>query len=188
MKFRHNDTIHIILSDDTHMIYIGPIINRLTLSWNFYKIGLDIIINKNTFDILHEKEEVNRQDDCKEYIIKYKDFTKNIKISYVELINDMTYKMTNNDLLDDLDFMKSEIVKCRISMNKFKLLNEIDKYNTYDKMINHEQYKMFQLPSSEDFDKYLDTISSLLDKETIEENEKENMNYISLLSNQIWEE
>jgi hypothetical protein len=73
-------------------------------------------------------------------------------------------------------------------MNKFKQLNEIDKYNAYDKMINQEQYKMFQFSSSEDFDKYLDTISSLLDEETIEENEKENISYVSALASQIWEE
>ncbi len=103
----------------------------------------------------------------------YKKFRNLFEIDHATKMNENTIPMTNQNLLDDLDFMNNEIIKCKIAMNNFYQNSDMTKYNAYRQMIYTDTHKMFELESPEEYNNYLDHISKLIPDYNIDDTKKE---------------
>lgn len=178
MKFRSDVKVIIDNIDNKASIIIGPIIDRTNKKWSKYAINIDINEFKTIKNILINTTH-NSIDN--KIIILYSDFKKHFKINYVSEL-EYEHKMSREDFMNDIDFMRDEILKCKISINKYKQINRNDLVTRYENLINNEQHKMFQVNTKEEFDNYLDYIENL-----ITESEKEAMNKMSAKTITAWE-
>ena len=104
MKFRSDDTVTINFSNDDQInIKIGPVVNRVDCCFSFYKIVLSDDDTKRCEKMYNDDATFN-----------YKDFKKKFKINHVAMIESESLPMTNQDMLNDLDFIKDEITNCKI--------------------------------------------------------------------------
>jgi hypothetical protein len=190
MKFRSKDKIIISLNNTNNefSITLGPVINRNKFCWSYYQIYL--MDKKITFDdilnqyhlIYHDYENVSYIISYKtdKLIIDFKTFKKMFKIDYITELTDQCVQLSEKDLLEDLDFIKKEIVKCRTILESLKQKEDHEKYNFYDKLLNEKQYTMFQFDSLTNYENYINKISQIIDNDPIikEMNQKisENMN------------
>lgn len=196
IKLHSDEQVHIITNDDNIKITIGPVIDRLNLCSSYYNVIIMFDDNNsndnNSYDNNESNESTNLNNSrefkskfiniCNlyfahimntKYIYKtnYNTFKKYFKISHLEKINNMCKTLSEQELLDDLDFIKSQFKKYRIIMEKNKDIN-IEKYNMINHMLSHEQYKMFQLSSNDQFEKYLDEITKIIEKQKLIKNEE----------------
>lgn len=196
-----SDTLHAFKSN----IIIGPIIDRIYCVNNMYTITLEsytdlLDICKRNFTEICQ----SAVDDKVHYKTKYKEFRKYFKIVCVEKINDATISLTDVDMINDLDFMQSEIITCMMHMDLLKQrcnisrnvneslenTSDMKRYNFYDNMINKQQHLMFQISTAEQYVEYLNKIAKILDKNTddvdVTLKEKQIMNNVMNISNTMW--
>src|SRR5579872_6777993 len=170
VKFRQNDKVdlHFNFSSnvtpslpDSVSIKIGPIIDRTNCMKKYYELFFVDMSNIMTiYDTCEKKFNKFKNANC--FKISYKMLKSNFKISHATELEFLRESMTNQDLLDDLDFMKDEIVKCQINMNLLKQKNDHKNYEFYDQLINYKQHIMFQVPTLQEYSAYLDKISKLI--------------------------
>jgi phosphate-selective porin len=197
MKFRQSDEVTIILKNDNTMEYIeiiiGPIIDRVNLMKINYQITVENDteiknISKNNFETVYKIETDTKIVSEIKYKTKYREFKNHFKIIYVNEKDKVL--MSNQDMIDDLDFIKNELITCQINMNLLKQKGETEKLHFYENLINYEQHRMFQIPSADMYNEYLDKIAKILDKEIGDDStknmEKKIMNNILSLSNDVW--
>lgn len=174
MKFRSDDTVTIKFSNDRQInIVIGPVVNRMNCCFCFYKIVLSDDDTKRCVKMYND-----------DATFSYKDFKKKFKIDHVAMMEADSLPMTNQDMLNDLDFIKNEITNCKIKMNSLKQEGDMMMYNFYNNLIRNKQYEMFQFQSKETYHQYLDKISEIIDSLDLKSNE--NMDNINVLSNHLW--
>jgi hypothetical protein len=202
IKFRQADNVHIIfgLDNGDHMnnvsissaqifphIIIGPLIDRMRCVKSFYEIIVedhpDIQkISREYFSVMSQTGDEIR------FATKYTDFKKHFKIVYAHELNELSTPLTDDDLIEDLDFMKREIVTCQINMNILKQKGDMDKFSFYENLINNQQHIMFQVHTAEQYAEYLDKIAKLLDNnaDDVINKEKQIMNDVMNLSKEVW--
>ena len=203
IKFRQDDHVSIIFEfdpDSNYRIYkkipiinlsnvsiiLGPVTNRIKCTKSYYDIK---ILNEynNVYDtcLKHFESCIMRAKNRNilvQFDINFKKLKKYFNISHASEIH--ANSMTDNELLDDLDFMNDEIIKFKIKMNILEQQNEHSKLNFYKDLLNDKQYIMFQIPSANEYMEYLDKISTLLDNKS--SNEKRIMNEVMNLSYNVW--
>jgi hypothetical protein len=160
-KPKPNHIVSIRFEDTGPIIIIGPIINRCCMCWSYYQVFIDQD-KSNLGDIKMKLESMDHHD------IKYNEAKKILKILYVSELSDHRRSLTDDDMLDDLDEMKNEIVRRQISMNILKQQNNIELYEKNHRLIYHEPHKLFHLPSYEAYTHYLDKIDALISKQNHE--------------------
>lgn len=167
MKFRSDTKIFINNNDNKLSITTEPIIDRTNRCWVKYAIN----INNDVKNILNEPNE-----------IMYGNFKRLFSINYVIKL-DYERKMTREDYMTDLDFMKGEILKCKNAIIKYRSSKREDLVIRYQNLIENEQHKMFQVNTKEEFESYLDYIESL-----IVQNEKNAMNQLATNIMSVWDD
>ncbi len=181
-KPKKHDKMNISFSDDGYTIIIGPIINRYYLCWSHYQVFVKdycnnedlkkrlqkLTINTCSSESLESVESVESVDLMNQFIINYNESKKIFSIDYVTELLDYRTMLTNEDLMNDLDYMKNEIIGRQILMNKFKQQNNNDAYTKYYQMIYHEPHKLFQFLSHIEYTKYLDIIDNIITKQNDE--------------------
>jgi len=170
MKFRSDTKIFINNNDNKLSITTEPILDRANRCWVKY----DIIIDNDDNEIKNILNESNE--------ILYGKFKRLFSINYVIKL-DCERKMTREDYMSDLDFMKGEILKCKNAIIKYRSSGREDLVIRYQNLIENEQYKMFQVNTKEEFESYLDYIESL-----IVQNEKNIMEQLSTNIMTIWDD
>jgi hypothetical protein len=184
-------------------IIIGPVIDRVKCVKSSYELEIKLLPEKNS-----AKENVSMYHICLNnfnnhmeikdesmlasktniyFTTDYKHFKKHFKIISASKI-DPDIPMTETDMLDDLTFMNDEIVTCQINMNMFKQKGDMVRYAFYNNMLNTQQHKMFHIPTSEQYDEYLNKIS-LLVSTNVEFDKIQNkkiMDEVSWISETIW--
>ena len=168
MKFRSDSKVTIDNSNSELTITIGPILDRADRCWVKYTINIDVCDFKIIKDTLNNATYDNITDNIIE--LSYGEFKSHFRINYISK-TDYERKMTKDDFIKDLDFMRDEIIKCQNSINKYIQMNRLDIVNKYINLINNEQHKMFQVETKEQFNSYLDDIEILItekEKEDIE--------------------
>lgn len=204
IKFRQADDVTIVFVIDSdnadtqnivplastqkspHMT-IGPLIDRVRCVKSFYAVTIDG--DPDIWKISNDHLTISyRSGDKICFTTKYKEFKRYFKIVCAHELSNLSIPLTDKDLLDDLDFMKSEIVTCQINMNVLKQKGDMDKFTFYDNMINNQQHVMFQVPTAEQYALYLDKIGKLLDNndENITNKEKQIMNDVMSVSKEVW--
>ena len=170
-------------------VIIGPIINRNNCTKIFYNI--EIMEKNKLYDICMKyfnycMYRSKNRNIIIQFDINYKLLKKYCKI--VHVCERESIEMTENDFLNDLDYMNDEIMKCKMNMDLMKFKKEFDKYNFYQELINNKQHTMFQLLSINNYNAYLDKISLVVNNyNSISiEQEKEIMNDIIDISHTIW--
>lgn len=178
MKFRSDTKVIIDNIDNKVSIIIGPIIDRTNKNWSKYSVNIDTNEFKTIKNIL-----INTKNNIidNKIVILYSEFKKHFRINYV---NKLEYecKMTREDFMNDIDFMRDEIMKCKISVNKYKQSDRKDLVIRYENLINNEQHKMFQVDTKEEYDNYLDHIENL-----ITDYEKEAMDKMNIKTMTSWD-
>lgn len=195
IKFRKNDTIRILFEDvngnstntEYPRIVLGPVIDRVKCVKCWYLLTLTDYTDIRIVSEKQFKVHLN-SDQCTEFTALYKDFKKVCKIESAHRLVDGDIEMTDEELMDDLDFMKNEIITCQINMNMMKQRGEMEKYQFYDDMINIHQHDMFQIPTPELFVQYMDKIAKILEKEhdIAIAKEKEAIDNVRIMSQNIW--
>ena len=215
MKFRANDQIIITFINNNYQIIVGPVINRSKLYGEYYQLIIDSnyeslfsrdICEKN-FILFHDLSQSQSQgqdqvqdgvkSECGDMVQSldynpmirfktiYKTFRNLFEIDHVKMMTDKITPMSDQDLLDDLDFMNNEIIKCKIAMNIFYQKSDMIKYNAYRQLIYTDTHKMFQLQSPDEYNNYLDHISLLIKGSSIDDTKKE-FNHMRDVSESIW--
>ena len=162
VKFRATDLVTAIIKlDDMSNIIdvqfeIGPIINRSKKGWSIYELLPSI---NNTLE--RKIEFVNLVNHHLNYSIFRNHF---VKLEAKE-ITDKFILLSEDDLLDDLDFMHDEITKIRIQMNIMKQEGQTERYNFYDGLINNNIHRMFGFANRDSFDSYIQTIRSITERD-----------------------
>lgn len=199
IKFRQTSDVTIVLTsndactDQTNITYklshitIGPLVDRVKYVKCFYAISVDENPDFQKISKEHFTESYNSEHEIR-FTTKYKEFKKYFKIVCARELNDLSTPLSDQDLINDLDFMKSEIVTCQINMNLLKQKGDMTKYAFYDNMINKQQHLMFQVPTPEQYASYLDKIAKLLDKnvDDVTNKEKQIMNDVMEVSKNVW--
>ena len=195
IKFRQNDNVLIVLTinididikHDLSHIIIGPLIDRVNYNKCFYAIKIEDYpdYHKILKDYFTQSYISNHE---VHFTTKYKVFKKYFKITYARELPELLLQLSDQDLVDDLDFMKSEIINCQINMNVHKQNGNMMKYAFYDDIINKHQHIMFQIPTNNQYMLYLDKISLILDQniDIMLNKEKQIMNDVMDISNNIW--
>lgn len=169
IKFHSNDHVSLILryyhaplnitSEIVHInVELGPIINRSKCGWSTYQLIVPEHID--VFKIFNPIYDIDKIITNKIYKIDldYQSFKSHIKEFKARELADRFYPASDNDLLDDLDFINDEITHIKIQMNLMKQKNEIDEYNFYENLLHNNTHLIFQLPSKEAYDRYIDKI------------------------------
>ena len=162
VKFRATDLVTAIIKlDDMSNIIdvqfeIGPIINRSKKGWSIYELLPSI---NNTLE--RKIEFVNLVNHHLNYSIFRNHF---VKLEAKE-ITDKFILLSEDDLLDDLDFMHDEITKIRIQMNIMKQEGQTERYNFYDGLINNNIHRLFGFANRDSFDSYIQTIRSITERD-----------------------
>lgn len=175
IKFRPTDKIKLIVMYQNQAVdytvsdvqfEIGPIINRSRGGWSTYNLiphpdtTLDqkiSLLNKYGFNDIMNMIDI--------FDIKYKLFKNHFTSFQAIEIQDKFTPLTEDDLLNDLDFMHDEVAKIQIEMNIMKQKGEIERYNFYNDLISINMYKMFQFPNKEEFNTYVDNIRSITERD-----------------------
>lgn len=193
IKFRLSSivTITTIPSKQEYMITIGPVINRQKYGWSTFCCSLSPDINFDDvfnfcekYNKIYTNDESDRSDKIT-FVIEYVTFKKYFTHFEVSEIYDRFTPLSDNDLLDDLDFIREEIINIHIQMNIMKQKGEIERYNFYDDLVSNKRYKMFQFVSQEQYDAYINRIRHIIaqEKDTYEQR----INDIHNVSSKIWE-
>jgi hypothetical protein len=193
IKFRQNDKVDLqfsFISNESSSVLgnvsikIGPIIDRVNCMKKYYELFFVDLTDITTIHDICDKK-FNKFKNTNGFKISYKMLKDNFKISHATELEFLRVPMTNQDLMDDLDFMKDEIIKCQINMNLLKQKNDQKKYDFYNQLINHKQHIMFQVPTLQEYSIYLDKISKLI-VDNKPEIEKQNMTNVMAISNTMW--
>jgi len=193
IKFRSTDKIRLIIMyqdlsntiSDIHF-EIGPIINRSRSGWSTYNLiphpdtTLDqkiSLLNKCGFNDIMNMIDI--------FAIKYKLFKIHITSFQAIEIQDKFTPLTEDDLLNDLDFMHDEVAKIQIEMNIMKQKGEIERYNFYNDLISINMYKMFQFPNKEEFNTYVDNIRSITERDKTD-TYNQRINEIKEIEKLVW--
>ena len=118
-------------------------------------------------------------------IISYELFKNTFKTFQATELQDKFISLSENDLLDDLDFMHDETTKIQILMNVMKQKGETERYDFYNDLISVNIHKMFQFPSKEDYDRYIDKIRQITEKDK-EEIYNKRVNEIKEIEKLVW--
>jgi len=199
MKFHPNSLVTIKLEPEKLVIKIGPIINRVKCCFEFYSVVLTETTNNydyilKTLNTINSTNDSNKSNDSNisndsnttEISTCYKKFKELFQIDHVTLLESESITLTNQDLLNDLDFIKDEIIKCKIHMNTLKQKNELNLYNFYNDLVNNRQHEMFQFLSKNDYDNYLDKIAKIIEIEFPKDCENDNIANVQIISEKIW--
>ena len=193
IKFRTTDPVSISFidqenqpdySDDNKLIIsdvrfvLGPIINRVKCGWSTYDIILHPNVQLDQKLAPFDKLPVDNK-------ISFETFKKHFTGFHAVEIQDKFTPLTEDDLLNDLDFIHDEVAKIQILMNTMKQKGEIERYNFYNDLIGTKMYKMFQFPTKDEFDTYINKIRYITeqDKETIY---NQRVNDIKNISTLVW--
>jgi hypothetical protein len=174
IKFHNSDIIIIRLKDNPQPeILIGPIINRTLCIKSYY------LIEVSNSDGLLDRYTDN--------MTTYREFKKHYKITSAHKL-DLDEPLTNEELLDDLDFIKNEIVNCRITLNLHLQKGDMKKFTFYNNLLNSQQHSIFHLPSADHYMEYLNKIAKLIDKDPMDviDNNKKLMDQVINMSEVVW--
>lgn len=154
----HNDTISNIIFE------IGPVINRARYGWSTYALILP-----NDTSLSHKLSVLDKyiiiDNKPNVVIVDYELFRKYFTNFQAAEIHDKFTSLSEDDLLDDLDFMHDEVAKIQIQMNIMKQKGEIERYNFYNDLISINMHKMFCFPTKDEFDIYVDKIRQITDRD-----------------------
>jgi hypothetical protein len=167
MKFCNDNNITIKINElnSEYEIILGPIIDRSKLCWlhyngiikNDFMDLINICKSHFQFKYLNNINEMN-------YTTSYKTFKKYLSLEYVKIIPNYVIPLSEDDILNDLTFMKSKIMKHIEIMSEYKQNNDMTNYNFMNNLLYHEQFKMFQMTNNEEYNTYIDVIKTITDK------------------------
>lgn len=132
MKFKLNDKVKISYNYKIKII-IGPIINRPLKQWCYYNVIYDTI-NYNSISELYS-------------ISTYKELKKICKIKYIVEVKELRKKLTDDDIINDIDTIKGININYR---KKGKYTDNI--------------YKLFGFNKQKDYENYIKMIEKLIDE------------------------
>lgn len=188
VKFRSTDLVTLIITYQNNIVNditfeIGPIINRIKNGWSTYSL---ILPNDTSIDqklsLLDSSIMIHKPNLL---IISYELFKNTFKTFQATELQDKFISLSENDLLDDLDFMHDETTKIQILMNVMKQKGETERYDFYNDLISVNIHKMFQFPSKEDYDRYIDKIRQITEKDK-EEIYNKRVNEIKEIEKLVW--
>jgi hypothetical protein len=202
IKFRPNENVVLEFTYDdsdaddntTHSIssvkaLIGPVINRPKHGWSIYSVKMS---DQQTIDEIRSKcyELIPSLKEMKldRYMMDYSTFKKNFKIEHVSEVSEHFQALTDQDLLNDLDFIKGEIDRIRINMNKLEQTGAIKRLEFFTDLVTKKQHTMFQFNSHEEYESYIDKIAKLIDKDEIDKALAESIKNVDAISKTIWNE
>lgn len=172
-------------------VIIGPIINRNNRSFEYFKVKV-LPIHTTSDDKKYYKLKhydlifSNDQDMINFYFDTHKksNHDKHIIIDCITLVQqfyiegcelDHSKKMTNLEMLDDLDYMNEILENMRkIIDNSSSDRNIVCKYND---LLHNNPHKIFEMNSCDEYFKYLDEIDKLLDNDDMIVMERVNKNF-----------
>lgn len=162
---------------------IGPIINRAKYGWSTYNLVLSSDISlDHKVSLLNDRWFSGSMGNL---IIDYNLFKKYFPRFQVTEIQDRFYPLTEEDMLNDLDFMKDEITKIQIQMNIMKQKGENERYDFYSDLTSINMYKMFRFPNKEEFDLYVNKIRIITERDK-KEMYDQRVNEMKVIENIIW--
>lgn len=189
VKFRLTDPVKLIITYHNNSISditfeIGPIINRAKYGWSTYTLILPLDTSlENKISLLDSFLIIDNKPNF--LIIDYELFKKHIKNFQATEIQDKFSPLSDNEILDDLDFMRDEVAKIQIQMNIMKQKSEIERYNFYNDLISINMYKMFCFPNKEEFDTYINKVREITDRD--KDNEyNQRVNEMKEIEKLIW--
>lgn len=177
IKFRPSDKVTIKLIDLNPIIEIGPVFNRDLCGWSLYSVDTNSI--KNEISLFLENQTLD-SDKFKDFsdahhpiLIKsdYRTFKNYFKLFKVRELHDRFYPATEQDLLDDLEFMHDEIANIK---SRLILINtdEHEKLSFYNNLLNNP-HLIFSFKSLDNYNAYvlkLTEIASRVNNENREHN------------------
>lgn len=183
IKFRPSDKVTIKLIDLNPIIEIGPVFNRDLCGWSLYSVDTNSI--KNEISLFLENQTLDSNfnqtldsDKFKDFsdahhpiLIKsdYRTFKNYFKLFKVRELHDRFYPATEQDLLDDLEFMHDEIANIKSRLN---LINSDENRSFYNNLLNNP-HLIFSFKSLDNYNAYvlkLTEIASRVNNENREYN------------------
>ena len=154
MKFRSGQRIEIL---PDQRIIAGPIINRNKRVWEHYEMFLD----KDSLSL----EDIGYTHGI-EIVTSFGELIKlGCKINHIKLLpEESKVKLSDQDLVDDLEFMQKEIDKCDKMVKKYKDLGDDKKSEFYFNLVNVNTHTMFQLKSEEEYFEYIKHVKKAVHK------------------------
>jgi hypothetical protein len=195
IKFRPTDSVKLTViyhnqSDISNNLVItdisfeiGPIINRPKYGWSTYNLILSPDISLDQKKSLIDERLFNNMIDI--LVIRYELFKKHfIRFQAIE-IQDKFTPLSEEDLLNDVDFMRDEVAKIQIQMNVMKQKGEIERYQFYNDLISINMYKMFQFPNKNEFEEYIDKIRLITERDS-KDMYNQRVNEIKEIEKLVW--
>lgn len=165
-------------------IMIEKVINRSKMGWSAYKVILPSdMIEKKVAENIRSLDpskildsittwkidpDTNIEHVAVTYIINYNVFTSLHKIFKVSELVERFRILTDECLLNDLEFMQEEIVTIKINMNLMKQKGELSRFAFYENLINNKLHTMFQFSSKDEYDTYIAKITTLIKSDKIQ--------------------
>lgn len=193
IKFHSKDSVFLILSCDcspfdmqTETVHanveLGPIINRMKQGWSIYQLVIpDHIDLIKIFSPIHDIPKIFTKKMHK-IEMDYQSFKSYVKDFKARELIDRFIPASDEDLLNDLNFIDDEITHVKIQMNLMEQKKEISEYNFYYKLLHENTHLMFQLSSKELYNKYIDKIIKIK-KEHFHEEFNQKIQKIELMCN-----
>lgn len=156
MKLRSDQKV-VIDSSFGQGIIAGPVINRYGFVWEYYDLFL-------TDDSLRPYN-VGFPEGV-EIITTYGDLVKaGCKIDYMRLLKEESQTpLTDQDLVDDLEYMQKEIEKCDKLVKKYQNKDDEKKSEFFFNLVNVNTYKMFLFNSEKDYEDYIKRVRIAVNK------------------------